>query len=94
MIEIMKPFPFHRLRYFHEQKYVSIFQKLIFCHFYSLDNLSVDERLYKDMQDLVFQKIRESLLIQKNITPMNTVKPEEVKACQANFAHYVIQASR
>ena len=71
-----------------------IFQKFIFFSFYSLDNLSVDERLYKDMQDLVFQKIRESLLIQKNITPMNTVKPEEVKACQANFAHYVIQASR
>ena len=93
MIEIMKPFPFHRLRWFHEKNVVN-FSEVYFFSFYSLDNLSVDERLYKDMQDLVFQKIRESLLIQKNITPMNTVKPEEVKACQANFAHYVIQASR
>lgn len=46
------------------------------------------------MQDLVFQRIRESLLIQKNITPINVSKPEEVKASQTNFAHYVIQASR
>merc|ERR1719225_1524543 len=73
MIDIMKPFPFHRL---------------------SLDKLSEDERLYKDVQDLVFQRIRESVLIQKNITPNATIKPEEVKACQTNFAHYVIQASR
>ena len=59
-----------------------------------MDNLSVDERLYKDVQDMVFQRIRESLLLQKNITPSTTTKPEEVKACQTNFAHYVIQASR
>ena len=61
---------------------------------FSLDNLSVDERIYKDIQDCVFQKIRESVLMQKNITPVNVSKPEEVKASQTNFAHYVIQASR
>ena len=32
--------------------------------------------------------------MQKNITPVNVSKPEEVKASQTNFAHYVIQASR
>ena len=71
-----------------------IVHKIILNFFYSLDKLSEDERLYKDVQDLVFQRIRESVLIQKNITPNATVKPEEVKACQTNFAHYVIQASR
>ena len=60
----------------------------------SLDNLSVDERLYKDVQDWVFQRIRESVPIQKNITPANASKPEDVKTTQTNFAHYVIQASR
>ena len=53
--------------------------------------MSVDERIYKDVQDYVFQKIRESVLMQKNITPANVNKPEEVKASQTNFAHYVIQ---
>ena len=83
-------------------------QKLTFvtvcnAHFicFSLDNLSVDERIYKDVQDLVFTRIRESVLIQKNITPpvatskaSNHVNSEEVKAAQTNFAHYIIQASR
>ena len=71
--------------------------KLIYnlhCFHFSLDNLSVDERIYKDIQDLVFQKIRESVLMQKNITPANMTKPDEIKSCQTNFAHYVIQASR
>ena len=53
--------------------------------------MSVDERIYKDVQDYVFQKIRESVLMQKNITPANVSKPEDVKASQTNFAHYVIQ---
>ena len=52
------------------------FQKFII---FSLDNLSVDERIYKDVQDCVFQKIRESVLMQKNITPANVTKPEDVK---------------
>ncbi len=66
------------------------------CSFLSLDNLSVDERIYKDVQDLVFQRIRGSVSLQKNITPVNlTSKPEaEVSNCQTSFAHYVIQASR
>ena len=54
----------------------------------------MDERIYKDVQDLVFQRIRESVLTQKNITPANITKPEEIKLSQTNFAHYVIQASR
>ena len=49
----------------------------------------MDERIYKDVQDLVFTRIRESVLIQKNITP-----PVASKAAQTNFAHYIIQASR
>ena len=65
---------------------------------FSLDNLSVDERIYKDVQDLVFTRIRESVLIQKNITPpvaaSKAAASEEVKAAQTNFAHYIIQASR
>ena len=73
---------------------VDISQTKFKNYYYSLDKLSEDERLYKDVQDLVFQRIRESVLIQKNITPNATIKPEEVKACQTNFAHYVIQASR
>ena len=57
----------------------------------------MDERIYKDVQDLVFTRIRESVLIQKNITPQGSkanVNSEEVKAAQTNFAHYIIQASR
>ena len=62
---------------------LSTFHKLnLKNYYYSLDKLSEDERLYKDVQDLVFQRIRESVLIQKNITPNATIKPEEVKACQ------------
>ena len=59
--------------------------------FSSLDNLSVDERIYKDVQDCVFQKIRESVLMQKAISPANLSKAEDMKAAQTNFAHYVIQ---
>lgn len=59
-------------------------------HRLSLDNLHVDERLYKDVQDLVFQRIRESKDIQKNITPLSA-KAEDTP--QTSFAHYVIQSS-
>ena len=64
---------------------------LIHIIIFSLDNLSVDERIYKDVQDCVFQKIRESVLMQKAISPANLSKAEDMKAAQTNFAHYVIQ---
>ncbi len=57
----------------------------------SLDNIdNIDERLYKDMQEFVFQRIRESPPIQKNITPMSGKIDENH---QANLAHYIIQSS-
>ena len=42
------------------------------------------------MQEFVFQRIRESQLIQKNITPLSGKLDENQ---QANLAHYLIQSS-
>ena len=56
-----------------------------------MDNVdNIDERLYKDLQDFVFQRIRESPLIQKNITPLSGKVDENH---QANLAHFIIQSS-
>ena len=40
----------------------------------SLDNAHVDERLHKDTYDFVWQQIRDSEDIRKNITPIGTQK--------------------
>ena len=40
----------------------------------SLDNAHIDERLHKDTYDFVWQQIKESDEIQKNITPLQSQK--------------------
>ena len=47
-------------------KNTSVFSALI----NSLDNAHIDERLYKDTHDFVWQQIRDSPDIRKNITPL------------------------
>ena len=42
----------------------------MFINYYSLDNAHVDERLHKDTYDFVWQQIRDSEDIRKNITPL------------------------
>ena len=69
-------------------KNTSVFFSLI----NSLDNAHIDERLYKDTHDFVWQQIRDSPDIRKNITPLCVQKSthcqksnKESKAQSKNF---------